>query len=121
MPTSEKVRVRGSIQDLAILKAIGVNRWGKREVPLSEAEVHWREFLQGLQRRGLKGVELVVSDDHVNCEPLVGPCFLRFLGSDSAHLLRTLRLMSTTGPKPVETRRHLQLPLRLGCRAISQR
>ena len=66
----EKVRVRGSIQDLAILKAIGVNRWGKREVlgvsvALSEAEVHWREFLQGLQRRGLKGVELVVSDDHV--------------------------------------------------------
>ena len=55
---------------LAILKAIGVNRWGKREVlgvsvALSEAEVHWREFLQGLQRRGLKGVELVVSDDHV--------------------------------------------------------
>ena len=63
----EKVRVSGSIQDLAILK---VNRWGKREVlgvsvALSEAEVHWREFLQGLQRRGLKGVELVVSDDHV--------------------------------------------------------
>ena len=66
----EKVRVSGSIQDLAILKAIGVNRWGKREVlgvsvALSEAEVHWREFLQGLQRRGLKGIELVVSDDHV--------------------------------------------------------
>ena len=32
---------------------------------LSEAEVHWREFLQALQRRGLKGVDLVVSDDHV--------------------------------------------------------
>ena len=66
----EKVRVHGSIQDLAILKAIGVNGWGKREVlgvsvALSEAEVHWREFLQALQRRGLKGVEVVVSDDHV--------------------------------------------------------
>ena len=33
-------------------------------VALSEAEVHWREFLQALQRRGLKGVEVVVSDDH---------------------------------------------------------
>jgi transposase-like protein len=66
----EKVRVNGTVQDLAILKALGVNRWGKREVlgvsaTLSEAEVHWREFLQGLQRRGLQGVELVVSDDHV--------------------------------------------------------
>ena len=40
-----KVRVKGSIRDLAILKAIGVNGWGKREVlgvsvALSEAEVH---------------------------------------------------------------------------------
>ena len=66
----EKVRVNGTVQDLAILKAIGINRWGKREVlgvsaTLSEAEVHWRKFLQSLQRRGLKGVELVVSDDHV--------------------------------------------------------
>ncbi len=65
-----KVRVNGTVQDLAILKALGVNRWGKREVlgvsaTLSEAEVHWREFLQALQRRGLQGVELVVSDDHV--------------------------------------------------------
>ena len=65
----EKVRVQGTIQDLAILKAIAVNRWGKREVlgvsvALSEAEVHWREFLQVLQRRGLKGIQLVVSDDH---------------------------------------------------------
>ena len=66
----EKVRVNGTVQDLAILKAIGINRWGKREVlgvsaTLSEAEVHWREFLQSLQKRGLNGVELVVSDDHV--------------------------------------------------------
>ena len=66
----EKVRVNGTIQDLAILKALGVNRWGKREVlgvsaTLSEAEVHWREFLQALLRRGLRGVQLVVSDDHV--------------------------------------------------------
>ena len=65
----EKVRVHGTVQDLAILKAIGVNGWEKREVlgvsvALSEAEVHWREFLQALQRRGLKGVEVVVSDDH---------------------------------------------------------
>ena len=63
----EKVRRQGSIQDVAVLKATGVNCWGKREVigvscRLSEAEVHWREFLQQLQKRGLEGVQLIVSD-----------------------------------------------------------
>jgi putative transposase len=33
-------------------------------VALSEAEVHWREFLMGLVARGLHGVRLIVSDDH---------------------------------------------------------
>ena len=65
----EKVRRQGSIQDVAVLKATGVNCWGKREVigvscRLSEAEVHWRGFLQQLQKRGLEGVQLIVSDDH---------------------------------------------------------
>ena len=69
MPHYEKVRRQGSIQDVAVLKATGVNCWGKREVigvscRLSEAEVHWREFLQQLQKRGLEGVQLIVSDDH---------------------------------------------------------
>ena len=65
----EKVRVDGRVQDLAILKAIGVHACGHREVlgvsaRLSEAEVHWRAFLENLASRGLKGVELIVSDDH---------------------------------------------------------
>ncbi len=65
----EKVRKGGRVQDVAILKAMGINRFGTREVlglsaRLSEAEVHWREFLADLHRRGLRGVELLVSDDH---------------------------------------------------------
>ena len=31
---------------------------------LSEAEVHWRSFLQSLTQRGLHGVELIIADDH---------------------------------------------------------
>ena len=31
---------------------------------LSEAEVHWRQFLASLRQRGLHGVRLVISDDH---------------------------------------------------------
>ena len=65
----EKVRVSGCVRDCAVLVAVGVNPEGKREilgfsVSLSEAEIHWREFLQSLVERGLSGVEYIVSDDH---------------------------------------------------------
>ena len=65
----EKVRQDGQVRDAAVLKAIGVNEEGKREVlgvsvSLSEAEVHWRAFLQSLVERGLVGVELIISDAH---------------------------------------------------------
>ena len=56
-------------RDCAVLVAIGVREDGKRSilgvcVSLSEAEVHWREFLESLQERGLRGVKLIISDDH---------------------------------------------------------
>jgi len=65
----QRVRHAGAVRSLAVLLAIGVNSEGKREilgvsVSLSEAEVHWREFLQSLVARGLSGMELVISDDH---------------------------------------------------------
>ncbi len=65
-----KVRHNGSVIDMAILLAYGVNLEGKREVlgasaSLSEAEVHWREFLKTLQSRGMRGLRLTISDDHV--------------------------------------------------------
>jgi len=65
----EKVRHGGTVVDCAVLLAIGVRTDGRRSVlgvsvSLSEAEVHWREFLAGLQERGLHGVKLVTSDDH---------------------------------------------------------
>ncbi|MGH8161089.1 MAG: IS256 family transposase [Gammaproteobacteria bacterium] len=65
----EKVREAGEVRDMAVLVAIGVNARGRREIlgvsaALSEAEVHWREFLSGLAERGLKGLRLIVSDAH---------------------------------------------------------
>ena len=33
-------------------------------VALSEAEVHWRAFLESLVARGMRGVDFIVSDDH---------------------------------------------------------
>jgi putative transposase len=66
----EKVRLAGKVQDAAILIASGVKKDGKRvilgiSVSLSEAEEHWRVFLESLVARGLHGVVLITSDDHV--------------------------------------------------------
>ena len=65
----EKTREHGVSDDCAVLTAIGVGSDGKRRVlgvsvALSEAEVHWRAFLESLVARGLQGVEFVTSDDH---------------------------------------------------------
>jgi transposase-like protein len=65
----EKVRMNGSVQSCAVFTAIGINTDGKREilgvsVSLSEAEVHWREFLKSLLNRGLHGIMLISSDSH---------------------------------------------------------
>ena len=65
----EKVRQGGQLLDCAVLIALGIDAKGKRSIlgvsaALSEAEVHWRTFLQSLQQRGLSGVQFIVSDDH---------------------------------------------------------
>lgn len=64
-----RVRLDGHMLDCAVLIAVGVRDDGRRSVlgvsvSLSEAEVHWREFLGSLQKRGMHGTRLVVSDSH---------------------------------------------------------
>jgi transposase-like protein len=65
----EKVRENGVVIDVALLTAIGITPEGKRRVlgtsvALSEAEVHWRDFLNSLVARGMRGVAFIASDDH---------------------------------------------------------
>jgi transposase-like protein len=65
----EKVRHGGAVRDCAVLVAMGVREDGKRmllgvSVSLSEAEVHWRSFLESLRKRGLEVTTLITSDDH---------------------------------------------------------
>lgn len=67
--TYEKVRRNGIVEDAAILTAFGVDLQGKRtvlgvSVAVSEAEVHWRQFLESLAVRGLHGMRLIISDAH---------------------------------------------------------
>ena len=64
-----KVREAGRIVSLAVIIAVGVNTDGRREVlgvatGASEAEPFWKAFLRSLADRGLRGVKLVIADDH---------------------------------------------------------
>jgi putative transposase len=64
-----KVRDGGRIVSRAVIVAVAVNEDGKREVlgvttGPSEAEAFWTEFLRSLADRGLRGVKLVIADDH---------------------------------------------------------
>ena len=64
-----KARQNHRIVTQAIVIAIGVNQMGERDVlgfsvGGSETEAFWLEFLRSLVERGLKGVQLVISDAH---------------------------------------------------------
>jgi putative transposase len=65
----EKVRENGSVHSQAVLIAIGINWEGRRtvlavEMANRESTSSWRELLGGLRERGLRGVQLAISDDH---------------------------------------------------------
>src|SRR6195952_3975693 len=64
-----KEREGGRIVSTAVIVAVGANTLGRREVlgvasGPSEAETFWKSFLRSLADRGLRGVKLVISDDH---------------------------------------------------------
>ncbi|HET6522729.1 MAG TPA: IS256 family transposase, partial [Geminicoccaceae bacterium] len=64
-----KTREAGRIVATAVIIAVGVNTDGRRGVlgvatGPSEAEPFWTAFLRSLADRGLRGVRLVIADDH---------------------------------------------------------
>jgi putative transposase len=64
-----RTREAGRIVSTAVIIAVGVNTDGRREVlgvatGPSEAEPFWTAFLRSLADRGLRGVRLVIADDH---------------------------------------------------------
>jgi putative transposase len=66
---AEKVRDGGRVVNKCVVIAYGVHETGRREilgidVGESETEAFWTEFLRSLIARGLRGVQLVVSDAH---------------------------------------------------------
>jgi transposase-like protein len=68
------VRKSRRIVSESCLVAEGIRKSGHREVlgvamGNGESEQGWREFFLSLRKRGLQGVDLVVSDDHVGWCP----------------------------------------------------
>ncbi len=64
-----KVRESGRVVSMALVVAIAVRDSGEREVlgiemGAAENETFWKEFLRSLVARGLKGLQLVISDAH---------------------------------------------------------
>ena len=63
----EKVQHGGHVVDNAVLVAHGIDYDGNIRilgvsVSLPESEVHWRSFLESLVKRGLHGLNLIISD-----------------------------------------------------------
>ena len=98
----EKVRDDGIIQSQAVLLAIGINWEGQRqilgvELANRESQTSWRDFLLGLKQRGLRGVELAVSDDHAGLRKAIAEilpeaawqrCYVHFLRNALDYLPR---------------------------------
>jgi transposase-like protein len=64
----------GEVRNVSLLVAIGVNSEGYREIlgiceGAKEDKSGWSAFLRHLVDRGLKGVELITSADHIGCLP----------------------------------------------------
>ncbi len=87
----ERRRDGGVIVSQAVLVAVAVDLEGRRQVLAvelanRESRSSWRDFLLALKRRGLFGVEFVVSDDHPGLKQAIrGPG-----GGGVAALLRAL-------------------------------
>ena len=75
-----KVREDHRIRSKALLLAIGINPEGKKEVlgfDVCDGEKAntWKNFFEGLKSRGLRGVDLVISDSHKGLVESIKECF----------------------------------------------
>ena len=93
--TYVKVRQNGRVVSVAVIMAIGVNHDGRREVlgmtvGASEAETFWLDFLRSLARRGLRGVKLLISDDHSGIKAAVSRVFNASWQRCRVHFMRNV-------------------------------
>lgn len=98
----EKVREDGAVRSQAVLIAIGIDWEGRRnvlavELANRESASSWKELLMSLRNRGLREVQLAISDDHsglkraireVLPEALWQRCYVHFLRNALDYLPR---------------------------------
>lgn len=75
-----KCRVEGRYVSVGLVTAIGMGEDGRKgflgcDLVDTESHESWRAFLSGLRARGLRGVRLVVSDDHAGLVRAVSEAF----------------------------------------------
>jgi putative transposase len=94
--------------------ACGVDASGQREVigldvGAAETEAFWREFLRSLVRRGLAGVQLVVSDAHEGLKAAIAQvlscpwqrCTVHFLRDALGHCPKDLQQLVGAAIRPI--------------------
>jgi putative transposase len=110
----EKVRDGGRVRRKCVVIAHGVHDTGRREVIAldvgeAETEAFWREFLRGLVRRGLVGVQLAISDAHPGLKAAIAQvigcpwqrCTVHFLRDCLGHARREQQPMLAALIRPI--------------------
>jgi putative transposase len=101
-----KVRDAGHVRSKALMLAFAVHESGRREVigieiAESETEAGWAAFLRELRARGLEGVRLAVSDDHLGLKAAIAKvlgcpwqrCTVHFIRNMHGHCKKGQRNM----------------------------
>jgi transposase-like protein len=110
----EKVRDGGRVVRKCLVIAHGVHESGRREVigidcGECETEAFWRSFLRSLVKRGLSGVQLVVSDAHEGLKNAIGQvlgapwqrCTVHFLREALGHARKEQQPMLAALIRPI--------------------
>jgi putative transposase len=110
----EKVRDGGRVRRKCLVIAHGVHDTGRREVigldvGEAETEAFWREFLRGLVKRGLVGVQLAISDAHPGLKAAIAKvlgcpwqrCTVHFLRDCLGHARREQQPMLAALIRPI--------------------
>jgi putative transposase len=131
----EHGRDGGRVVSMAVVVAYGVRADGVRDVlgrdvGLSEDVEFWRSFFQSLVARGLRGVQLVISDAHAGlkraiAEVFVGAawqrCRVHFMRNLLARVPKKAPAMVAAAGRPIfqqADRTAAQRQLREGCTAL---
>ena len=91
--TYVKGRLRGRVVSRAVVVVTGVTKAGNREVlgvdvGDSEDGTFWTAFLRGLRERGLAGVHLVISDQHLGLKEAISKVFIGASWQRRVHFMR---------------------------------